>query len=78
MRVAPMSIDQRCGNDAAGHAHKQIFSQPEEPVVPALAEIDQRQAREIRVLLLEQARTSASSISISAAGFVAMVIWCFS
>jgi len=47
-------LDEGRRSRATRGADQEIIAQSEQPVVPALADIDQRQMREVRLLLLEQ------------------------
>jgi hypothetical protein len=46
-------FNEGCRSRATRHAHGKVFAQTKQFVVPALADLDQWQIREIRVLLLE-------------------------
>ena len=54
MRKPPLlSFDQSRGSRATRNAYCQVVAQTKQSVVPALTDIDQRQVRQVRVLLLE-------------------------
>jgi hypothetical protein len=47
-------LDEGCRNHAARQAHHQLLAQTKKFVVPAPADLDQGQMREVRMLLPEQ------------------------
>ena len=49
-----LMFDEGCRSRATRKANRKVVAQTKQFVVPALADLDQRQMREVRVLLLEQ------------------------